>query len=182
MSDLSCDRVEVKSDTQTDHDIPHLALHDFTTPRTPASPEYMVHSRFLQPIDVCLYSTDLHQQSTSSTPGELDRRHDHRNAARLGTDRQDLGRHEVARRHVGRIRTESHSPNQTLGDYGDCPRRLGRCESGRPDHGVSLNILCWKSGYRWRALGEYSVIAHDFLDSQTPFLSSSSGVGEVQYD
>jgi hypothetical protein len=135
------DRVESKADTQTDHDIPHLALHDFTTPRTPASPQYMVHPRHLRQVGVQSYNTDLHPQSTSRVPGDLDRGHDHRNAAHVGTDGQDLGWYEITRRHVGWIRTESHSPNQTLGDYGDRPRRMGSCEHGRPDHGVLLSIL-----------------------------------------
>ena len=114
-------------------------------------------------------------QSISSPPDELDRGDNYGDATRLGTDGQNLGRREVAWGHVGWIRTEGHFTNQTLGDYGDCPRWLGSCESGRPGHGVLLNILCHMVGYRWRASGEYSVIAHDLLGSQSPFLSSSCG-------
>jgi len=141
VSGLPHDRVEVKSDTQVNNDFPHLALYDLTTPRTPARPEYMVHPRYLKQVDVRVYSTDAYLQSISSTPDELDRGDDHRDATRLGTDRQDLGRHEGARRHVGWFWAEGHPPNQTLGDYGDCPRWLGSRESGRPDHGVLLKIL-----------------------------------------
>ena len=141
MSGLPHDRVEVKSDTQADNDFPHLALYDLTTPRAPARPEYMVHPRYLKQVDARAYSTDPHLQSASSTPDKLDRRDDYGDAARLGTNGQNLGRYEVAGRHVGRIRTEGHPSDQAMGDYGDRPRWLGSCKSGRPDHGLALKVL-----------------------------------------
>ena len=129
---------------QANHDIAHPVLHDAITAHPPARSEYLVHSRAPQRRYSAFRSegTEPLGWFRIRSHGRVTLHLLQRDRKYVAANRQDLGRNKVTRRHVRWLWLESHTADETLGNYDYRAGGLGCCKHGWTGLRLCLNILC----------------------------------------